>query len=99
VCGYSRSGRSKPELLLASACQRAVRCHSGCSPRSQVSARGSKGSPTAAQYAAIVAAGRVTRSSESMTTGGFPSALPIAVCISHSRFMPMALMVIGGNRA
>lgn len=35
---YVRSCRSKPELLLASVCQRAVRCHSACSPRSQVTA-------------------------------------------------------------
>ncbi len=65
----------------------------------QVSARELKGSPTAVQYAAIVAAGRATRSSESMTIGGFPPAWLIAACISHSRSIPIALMVIGGNRA
>lgn len=67
MCRYTRSRCSKPELALTSACQRADRCHSDRSPCPQVSARGLKGSPTAAQYAAIVAAGRATRSSESMT--------------------------------
>ena len=69
----------------------------GLFARSQVSVARLKRSPTAAQYAAIVAAGRVTRSSESMTTGGVPPALVIAACISHSRSMPIALMVIGAT--
>jgi hypothetical protein len=61
VCRYTRSRCSKPELALTSACQRADRRHSGRSPCSQVSAPGLRGSPTAAQYAAIVAAGRARR--------------------------------------
>jgi hypothetical protein len=40
-------------LALTSACQRADRRHSGRSPGSQARARGMKGSPTAAQYAAM----------------------------------------------
>ena len=98
-CRYTLSRRSKPELLLASVCQRADRRHSGCSPGSQVSARGSKGSPIVVQYAAIVAVGRTIRSSESMIIGGFPPASLMAACISHSLSIPIALMVIRGNKA
>jgi len=58
-----------------------------------------KGSPTASQYAAIVAAGRVTRSSESMTTEGFPPASPTAARSSHMISSPIASMLIAGNSA
>jgi hypothetical protein len=66
---------------------------------SQVSARGSKGSPTAAQYAAIVAAGRATRSSESMTTEASPPASRTAACTSHSLSSPIASTVMPGYSA
>jgi hypothetical protein len=73
VYRYVRSRRSNPELAPTSACHRAVRRHSG-PPGSHLSACGMKSNPTAAQYAASVASGRATRSSESMTTGRWPPA-------------------------
>ena len=90
---------SKPELALTSKCQRAVRCHSGRSPGAHVSASGMNGSSTAAQYAAIVASGRATRSSESMTTGRLPPASWTAACSWCSASSPMSSTRMSGLSA
>jgi hypothetical protein len=58
-----------------------------------------KGSPTAAQYAAIVAPGRATRSSESMTTEASPPASQTAACTSHNLSSPIAVMFMPGYSA
>ena len=60
---------------------------------------GMNGSSTAAQYAAIVASGRATRSSESKTTGGCPPASRTAACSSCSASTPTSWMRMSGHSA